>query len=429
MASRLATFLDTLYGDISLTETTSVLVSEPSVQRLRHVRLSNIDSIAIPGIAGLSRYEHVVGVAYLAQNTGLSKRLSTRDMTALTAAALLHDWAISAFGHLAEEAFAYVGGKFDHETKLYEMVMGANSSEIGGMDRQVFRGRNGLRRWLKRVAASGDEQLLLRDIIECTSGCGKFGRVVCGDIDLDNIDNVFRMAFHMGLAPDRGAPLRLARGIVGIDDATGSPVFTRSVSEDITTWLSTRRKVYERLMLAEPDFTAKLMLLYATVIALRNSELVNADWDQTDAEFISMLSRSKVKECSDTIERWLVGEFWATTPLVWMNGSRPSYEVVLEFSEVLTSNLDRTCFAYCIKDKRDRKLSICFEDGIKQVVGKDPNQWLLGVGSPLRKPFVSSEFKTVIEQAEVFFNTTRKIHATNGRSHEFASEASQLGLL
>ena len=144
MASKYFKFLDSLYGDISLNESSSMLVSEPLVQRLRHVRLSNIDSIAMPGIAGLSRYEHVIGVAYLAQETGLSRRLSSRDMIALTAAALLHDWAITAFGHLIEEAFQYVGATFDHETKLYEMVIGDGHTEIGGTDRQIYRGRSGI---------------------------------------------------------------------------------------------------------------------------------------------------------------------------------------------------------------------------------------------------------------------------------------------
>ena len=215
MAPKYLNFLDTLYGDVSLTETLSSLAAAPLVQRLRHVRLSNIDSIAMPGISGISRYEHVIGVSHLAASTGLAKRLSSRDLTAFTAAALLHDWAITAFGHLVEEAFQYIGSTFDHETKLYEMVM--EPSEIGGMDRQVFQGRNGLRRWLELVAAPGDDSLLLDDIIKTILGKGKFGRVVCGDIDLDNIDNVFRMAFHMGLSPDRQVPIRLAAQLVGID--------------------------------------------------------------------------------------------------------------------------------------------------------------------------------------------------------------------
>lgn len=427
MASKYLHFLDSLYGDVSLNETSSSLVATPLVQRLRHVRLSNIDSMAMPGIAGLSRYEHVIGVAYLAQHTALAKRISSRDVVAFTAAALLHDWAITAYGHLVEEAFQYVGATFDHESKLYEMV--TESSEIGGVDRQVFRGRNGLARWLEKVASPGDDKLLLKDILEAILGKGKFGRVVCGDIDLDNIDNVFRMAFHMGLGPDRQVPVRLASQIVGIDEATLSPIFTRAATDDISKWLVTRRNVYEHLMLAEPDFTGKLMLLYATVQALQHGELNNADWDMTDDQFIARLLTSKVKECSKTVERWLVGEFWVTTPLMWMEGSRPKYRDVLAFSEQLSSKLGRTCFAYCIKDKRDRKLSICFEDGNREMVGQDSAQWLLGVGSSTNKGFGPSQTSTIFEYAETYFNSKKKGEPARARPIDAVSESNQLGLL
>ena len=58
--------LDPLYGDVRFSEAISELLRTPIVQRLRHVRLSNIDSTAMPGIAGITRYEHSLGVAFLA---------------------------------------------------------------------------------------------------------------------------------------------------------------------------------------------------------------------------------------------------------------------------------------------------------------------------------------------------------------------------
>ena len=60
----------------------------------------------MPGIAGLTRFEHVLGVAHLARVTAYGQRISQQERTCLVAAALLHDWAISAFGHLVEEGFA-----------------------------------------------------------------------------------------------------------------------------------------------------------------------------------------------------------------------------------------------------------------------------------------------------------------------------------
>src|SRR3546814_688758 len=124
MTASAVTYLDALYGDVSFGPEISDLIHEPIVQRLRHVRLSNIDSIAMPGIANISRYEHVLGVAHLANQIGIRRKLPSFDHLALVAAALLHDWAITAFGHLVEEAFNYAGVNFHHEDKLNSILHG-----------------------------------------------------------------------------------------------------------------------------------------------------------------------------------------------------------------------------------------------------------------------------------------------------------------
>src|SRR3569623_1543574 len=95
-------FQDALYGRISFDAPFSQLLSAPIVQRMRHIRLSNIDSIDLPGIANLSRYEHVLGVAHLASIVGIRHSLTTTERLVLDAAAVLHDWAITSFGHLVE---------------------------------------------------------------------------------------------------------------------------------------------------------------------------------------------------------------------------------------------------------------------------------------------------------------------------------------
>ena len=56
----------------------------PEVQRLREVRLCNINSLCITGSANTNRYEHSVGTAFLAQINIESKlqkhlRLSKQD--------------------------------------------------------------------------------------------------------------------------------------------------------------------------------------------------------------------------------------------------------------------------------------------------------------------------------------------------------------
>jgi HD superfamily phosphohydrolase len=220
-------FLDPLYGRVVFDDALLALVRTATVQRLRHVRLSNIDSLDIPAIANLSRFEHILGVAHLSGQVGFRVGLNPHDYLVLRAAALLHDWAITSFGHLIEEALQYTGTRFDHEEKLGLILAGQDADDIGGADLQILAGRETkLRDWARRFGR-GDDNALLHDVMMHIRGRGRMGRAISGDIDLDNIDSVFRMAFHMGLDVDRDTPRRLASAMVAVNPDRGEPIFAQ----------------------------------------------------------------------------------------------------------------------------------------------------------------------------------------------------------
>lgn len=384
-------YLDALYGDVHFGPEISDLVHSPVVQRLRHVRLSNIDSIAMPGIANLSRYEHVVGVACLATKIGIRRKIPKFDHLALIAASLLHDWAITAFGHLVEEAFHYCNVDFHHESKLSAILRGSSDVDTLGVNLQILEGRQtNLSAWARKVAGESRADELLRLIEETISGKGRFGQLVSGTMDLDNIDNVCRIAFHMGLLVDRSLPLRLAESIVDIDDKNG-PIFSVSATRDVEAWVSTRRDVYQRLMLAQPDFSCKIMIIAATSKAIKRGEITSSDWTLTDVDLLARLTASADSDVRDTVSRWRAGESWDMTPLWWLPGQRPTYADLASFSGQLSEDLGRPCFAYGIKDKRERLLEFRFNDGSKSAFGSTPSTWLLGVGSSRRAVFSRAE--------------------------------------
>jgi HD superfamily phosphohydrolase len=180
--SRKPSFRDCLYGVVRLDNELTALASQPIIQRLRHVRLSNIDSIDMPGIANLSRYEHSLGVAYLASNVAFRGRISESEDLVFRASALLHDCSITAFGHLVEEAFQYVGTGFHHEERLRVIASGRAVEEILGTDGQILVGRqNGLSQWLRAVARSEEaSNQMLGAIIEHIRGRGRFGGIIFG---------------------------------------------------------------------------------------------------------------------------------------------------------------------------------------------------------------------------------------------------------
>lgn len=398
-------FYDALYGNVVFPSEILDLISAPLVQRLRHVRLSNIDSIASPGIANISRFEHALGVATLAAHTSFYAALPKYDQLLIQSAALLHDWAITAFGHLVEEAYAYAGAKFVHESKLSELVSG-DDGEIGGVERQIIGGREtGLRKWAKASVGVKNADKLILDITETIQGGGKFGKVIAGTMDIDNIDNVYRVAHHLGFEYDRSIPNSLATAIKSIDQKSGSPLFANDSDHLIQAWLEMRERVYDRLMLSEPDFCAKLMMICAVVSAYRAGEISDSDWNMTDQELITKLRSSRDRECKETVNRWMVGEYWDSSSLIWMEGSRPTFAELNKFNDAVSERLGRKIFSYCIKDKRKRALDLCFENGSSATFGLESQQWLLGIASPVRKKFISADDDRFINCAEEFFNT------------------------
>ena len=195
------TCIDGIYGVLSYDSVYTKLIQSPVFQRLRHIRLSNIDSVNMPGIANLSRYEHALGVGHLAMQTRLFRSLPRFEQIAFVGAALLHDWAITAFGHLVEEAFRYTQNRFDHERKLRELLRSDQEPQVGGVDLQILIRQAGSSYddGPRKLSGSPQADKLLQRIMNQIEGGGGLGRLISGDMDLDNIDGVFRMAFHMGL--------------------------------------------------------------------------------------------------------------------------------------------------------------------------------------------------------------------------------------
>jgi len=393
-------YQDALYGRVKLDQTTSDLVCTPVVQRLRDVRLSNVDSISMPGIANLTRYEHSLGVAHLAGMVNLRRRLSDEDRSVLIAAGLLHDAAIAPFGHLFEEALEYVAENFHHEDKWSLLRATFNPQEVGGFGMQVLHGRDsGLQRWADRHFKSRAD-VVLDTIFEAVKGGGPLGKCIAGDMDLDNLDNVTRIAYHMGLELRRTLPLDIVQAVIDVTD--GGVTFAESALALVSEWLDLRSQVYERLMMSPEDFCGKSMLLYAFVHAYEAGELFCTDWKLTDREIITRLLASRVEGVKETTQRWLSGEPWEVSPLMWFDGEPPSYAVVRRFvTERFGTN--KRAFAYRIKDKRVRQTRIVTGSGTVTVLGTRPARWLFGVAAAGRTTIRAREDGHLIADAEKFF--------------------------
>jgi len=395
---------DPLYGEICLSSPVAELVLCPALQRLREIRLSNIDSVRMPGIANVSRHEHVVGAAYLATQAGFFSRLSRRDAVVFEAAALLHDVGIAPFGHLVEEALQYKSVKFNHEKKFATLLEQGGAKELGGVELQLYAGHeSGIRAWADR-AFGNDSDECLGAILASIAGQSPFGGVVGGGLDVDNLDNLTRIAFHMGLEVDRTLPLRIAASMLESKGA-GPPVFSASGVEAAREWLDLRWRVYSRLMLAREDFAGKAMLIFATVNAFELGELGPEEyvWTLTDREIVERLLRSADGAVVQAIRSWLLRDLWPVSDLWWMEGSAPDFSRVYEFGKVVGTSLGRPCVAYRITDKRVRRLSLPVQGNGVVEIGEEPGSWVLGVVSAKRGAFSGDENRKLKAEACAFF--------------------------
>lgn len=393
-------YLDPLYGDCVFSRELEPLIRAPIVQRLRNIRLSNIDSLSMPGVANVSRFEHTLGTAYLASQVD-AIGIDPKEKLVLVAAALLHDSAMPPFGHLGEEALAYLGYGAVHEQRWMRILEDPDDAPTDGIQCQIYLGRTTkLQEWAEHVFHS-EWKARLRATLGAIRGAGAIGNAIAGDIDLDNMDNVVRAAFHMGLQVDKTLPLKLTRAIVDLTEE--GIVFREDGFALISAWLDLRAEVYRRFMRSRIDFAGKIMLLSATLETQRAGSLTDVHWQMTEWEYLSDLIKSPIDIVRETTERWLLSEPWALSKLFWMEDEKPNYKDMLVFSESLTDRLGRPCLAYCIPDKTHRVVRVVSETGQVIEFGSPPTRSLFGVGSKTRKEFTIQENEAVKEEATAFF--------------------------
>ncbi|MHC4406764.1 MAG: HD domain-containing protein [Planctomycetota bacterium] len=361
--------VDPLYGVLHLDEFSADIVSRPDLQRLREVRLSNINSLLLPGSANISRFEHSVGVGVLARELGKILSLAEAQSRLLTCAALLHDVAIPPFGHLMEEGFRYARKEFDHERLLEQVFLG--DREVGNIEFQIYRGKTvGFRKVLerKKVRRLG---LSVDDVFHTIQGKGILGQLLNGTVDLDNADNVTRMAYHLGLHCRKELPQELIRGFL-VDG--GVLCYETGLKSLLEEWLELRSRLYNVFMTNPVDFSAKAMLVEAVRLGLVGTEkaepiLSESHWVYTDSELLSALR--EYDATADLIRRLELGDFCDLIGLYWVDAGDDRSELLTpgrthEIRADIAAQVglpSAEVIVYLIKDKRSRALSnLIFRD-------------------------------------------------------------------
>lgn len=391
MRDRLMRIYDPLYGVVELTPLEYEILSSPELQRLRYVRMCNINSMLVTGASEISRFEHTLGVLKLAkiwlEHNG--NNLSSSMRQAFSAAALLHDFKTGPFGHSLQYVFEDNENKFDDAFEHDNLGLGAKKNYHSDIDAlATFCGRP-----FSSKSILGDR--VWSDVSALIRGEGIYGPLIAGTIDLDNIDNVIRLAYHVGIAETKDAEIaiQLAKDI--LPSSTGELEVSEKCITHIENWQRIRSRLYELLLLDWAEFSAKAMLTRIMELAVENDILAADSWLHTDLEFLYMLESivGEAQEIATLTKRLRCGDLYYPVSLL-KTPHTLSYEM---FSDVgskrelenqlrqrinteLKSNFTLIIHPILDKKKTDRAIAIKVrESGESVIIGRDSHQLLLGV--------------------------------------------------
>jgi HD superfamily phosphohydrolase len=205
-----------------------------------------------------------MGVAFLATLV-LRKNPELKDYhNLILAAALMHDWGLPCFSHLAEPLL----------------------KKITGMDGESFLGFV-LEKYGRAKKVLRDFGVDYQDVVKVVTGdFGPLGEIINGSLDLDNLDNVLRYAIAASLPGRKPNVIKVAVSFRFID---GKWYLLEDCLEDVKKWQSLRRKVYSSIY-SNFNLSPVTMLYRAVYLAFQAGRIGTDFFLLNDDDAVSYLS-------------------------------------------------------------------------------------------------------------------------------------------
>jgi HD superfamily phosphohydrolase len=397
-------FFDPLYGRVDCSPQEWSIIRSPEIQRLRYIRMCNINSLLLSGASEISQFEHILGVFRLAQEWTQHHGVTGSDAEVLHAAALLHDFQTGPFGHSMEYILAdNEVGEFRHE-------------DVADGNRRLF--LQTVRQAASFAGAQFSTPKLLAPlwsrITEVIRGEGRFGPLIAGTMDLDNIDNVVRLALHVGVARHEDAEICL--GLARDLEIAGKQLSISGKSlELVHRWQSIRTSLYRMLLHDWAEFSAKAMLTAMIELAVVAGLLGPDSWVLTDDGLMALLGRDAKGEnqkISEIGRRLMRGDLYEPLAL-WRTPSIASYKRLArasykrEVERLVGAGLRTHCIFHVILDNRkvSRQVTLLNRDSNRDIqIGEDSQELLIGV-------FVSRSDQPTTIQRKVISTLLERLHA------------------
>lgn len=384
---------DALYGIVHLPDFVWDVIESPELQRLREIRLCNINSLCLTGGANINRFEHAIGTLFLAtkclESWWFKRDISEKEKKLFLLATLLHDVANGPFGHSIEYIEKRRG--FNPEDAFTKVVLSVDS---------VYTYRENIHEAIYfnnyRLLAEilGTKLNLTHKDIEVVgsiiNGEGRYGKLINNILDLDNIDNVYRLAYHIGIVKSGENPLKLAQSLFSIDDELRINDESLYLIED---WYNVRKELYNFLLLNPDEFAGKCMLSDAIENSLQASKNP-FKWFYTDYELLQSIKDIN-SENEFIISRLMTGDLYGCVGIFSSNKIRiyekyiqPDNKKKLEDriqnmlkSDKKVKTKSFNVSIHLIKDvnKTQRQIKIKTQSGKSVTIGTPTKRILIGI--------------------------------------------------
>ena len=254
---------DFLYSTIDIPHEVWKLFGYPELVRLRGISQAVLPVECNPFCTAANRFQHGLGVWWLGELVCRNRKFRHLHPH-LSLAGLLHDAGNPPFSHLSEP-FLHSATGHDGETYLREVLPDSKLAQ--------------------ELESLGADLDLICDLV---SGSRRpFSDLLCGSLDLDNLDNVAR---YYGLRGNGGLsfnPEQVACAFTYFEPE-GRIVLNESMRGQVQSWKAVRKSLYHGVY-SDPHLALAIMLFRAVGLAFKAEELPGIFWKYTDRQALEWL--------------------------------------------------------------------------------------------------------------------------------------------
>ena len=338
------------------------------------MRQMNFDVPLIQELGRSRRLPHSIGVTYLAVELAHKSGLDVKATKELLTAAILHDAAIPPYGHLVESELKRIDASFNHEETLSRMIRGVLTEDNEYLE-IVFDKQLQLASILRKHDVDQNA------VIDLVCPKNNSHSAISADIDIDNIDNVHRMAAMLGWdnAKENVKNIRLG---MKINNKKGL-CFSNDSIDSLKKWLDFRQRIYT-LIIAHPECIPYNALQNDLVrLAVKYEIITTKDWYKTEPEFEELLRKN---EHTGKLARQLIsGCEYQLIDYVWFkNFNATEKRKNAEIAEFLLNSIDApikdaSYFVWNEKGLISRKIEFLTYENKKISLGEDSTSCMIAL--------------------------------------------------